>query len=300
MSTKKIVRASAIIVGFGVGVAALFGPTVTVGESTRPTARPTERVKVGYPLAKADPGGGNAWQKKFCAAIGVGSVFLTDAPKQCGEKNLGGLNPRADVCKDTAGNSLGEGGKRKCEVCVPIAADEKCNKEITVKAKLSGDITFPYPGGQVTCKAGTEYSSVGKTKVVYQNSKWNKGDENAYDSPVKFYSEIIKSSAESEVDVKIKGGCAFVVGGANVEIEAFCKIAESATFANETDRNACGKEPPKPCATSATADGDAAAATTDCKDAATADATTADATTDATTPTPPKVEPKPITKLPTM
>ena len=246
MISKKLVsRALSIALATGACV------TTFVASSTTPTQGASSGVAIRMKEAKANPpsnggGEGDDWKKKFCALIGAGPTFLEEAPRECGEKNLGPLNPKATICTDSNKNDLGAEGFRKCEKCVGLPPEEKCGKELTIRGKLKADISLKIGSVGVVCKAGAEYSSTAKASVLYTNSKWQPLPTGVGDDPaINYYSEIVKSSAMSEALVKIEGGCEVVGRGANMEVEAYCKIDQFANFANVSPRAAatCGGKP---------------------------------------------------------
>ncbi|MBX3191572.1 MAG: hypothetical protein KF819_31550 [Labilithrix sp.] len=240
MSTRRFVRAFGVLVAGAAGFVALAGPSPRVEIGSSP---PVPRVRFEMKKAHADKPPEDDWKKKFCALIGAGPVFLAEAPKECGETNLGPLAPKAVVCAGKNNDDLGAEGFRNCEKCVPLAAEEKCGKEITIRGKLKGDVSLTISGVGVKCRAGSEFSSTAKASATYTNHKWQpKPGATGTDPAVDYYSEIVKSSALSEALVKIEGGCEVLGRGGNMEVEAYCKIEQSATFGNTQKRSAtsCG------------------------------------------------------------
>ncbi len=254
---KQPMHKIARVVGLAMIVAppiwALVGPRVDVKPQTKQGASKPQ-VLMEYPMAHAGPGnggaGGDDWKKKFCAMLGVETELESQALAECKLTDPGSINAESDVCisADDNGTSFTgpDNAKRKCEYCVRMEPEEKCNRATSIKAKLKAEISFRYGLIPVKCKAGAEYSASAQTSIFVTNSEWKAGENNTegpWEGDISYWARKIKPTASSQAQVKIEGGCEVLSTSTEITIEAECAISQMRTYLKKDKRVACGKTP---------------------------------------------------------
>ncbi|MBS2017125.1 MAG: hypothetical protein JST00_29835 [Deltaproteobacteria bacterium] len=191
--------------------------------------------------------------------LGVSDQFHGAAPAKCGLKKVG-REPEAVLCatpppKNTSQTE--DSNNRKCEYCVAVEPEVKCDEELKVKAKVETafELPLPYKLGTLSCDAGAEYEAEAKAKIEVQNTKWNSfADGSGTDEAVKYISSITKSSALSAAKINLAGSCKLdgrlIDAAMSAKINLECEIKSTATLGATADRDkkTCGDDP---CATKA-------------------------------------------------
>jgi len=270
MNAKKLMKPAAVFSALLVAIGVVAAPTVeiqqkSVGAAGRVTAN------VGYREARADkpPPGGNDQNveniKTLCGLIGVSDQFHGSAPAKCGLTKTG-REPRAVLCASPPpGNTsqTEDSNNRKCEYCVPLDSEVKCDEELSVDASVETSFDLPIYGVQVKCEGKAKYKASAKAKIEVQNTKWNsvEGGEGT-DEATDYMSSLTKSSASSEAAISLGAGCTFDGKVATAEMSAKlgikCSMKSTVTLGtkDKRDKKTCGDEP---CALTATAESDSAA-----------------------------------------